>query len=74
MHIVPVVSRQSNRVQFNVWGGGGGGGDFLAESSGKMCITLHGSISVSDRIQINKLNKSIAAEPLYEKKNLKATT
>ena len=46
-------------------GRGGGGGDFLAESSGKMCITLHSSISVSDRILINKLNKSIAAEPLY---------
>ena len=37
----------------------GGGGGFFGG------IERHSSISVSDRIQINKLNKSIAAEPLY---------
>ena len=37
----------------------------MVQSSGKCALTLHSCISVTDRVEINELNTSIATGPLY---------
>ena len=37
----------------------------MVQSSGKCALTLHSCISVTDRLNINGLNTSIATGPLY---------
>ena len=44
----------------------------MVQSSGNCALTLHSCISVTDRVQINELNTSIATGPLYVRTEFEA--
>ena len=44
----------------------------MVQSSRKCVLPLHSCISVTDRVKINELNKSIATGPLYVHTEFKA--